>query len=647
MMASFIMQSDLIEELLYLSDAQIRRHTCKILGILAAFDDSTPWCLETCTRLVALLSDEDREVHESAFQAFVRISESPDGVQAVLDTRIWEFFPERQNSSNSTIYQLAHHILENLIAHEVASLKTEGSRSFYFLFVFSKPCALRCLDSDTDRRRGAIYALSQMSYWSEGAEAAAETGVLEYLANLLNSAHAETRRWTCETLGNMAFHGSMSSVQMGVELCTQIISLLSDDDKHVRDCAILTLSKINRSPKGMGAVAWHPAILKHLTVHLTSPEARIRRFTCSILGDLAVYQSASLAILSFEPCTRVMGLLRDSDSEVRRSAVYALSKLNRWRGVTRAVEAEAVKRIPALLEYSNPDIQSLTCEFLGNLAIHKSSAVAALRTDLCTQTVSLLSGSSGVREQALYAIATLSYSCEGAQVVQRTRIWEYFLELLHSSDPRIRGFTCRILGNLAIYESASLTLMKPYVAGMVSLLRDGAVEVQRCAMYALSKMTYWPHAAQAVTKVMALEYVLDLLRSSDAQTRRWACETLGNLVSNHLTSPAQLGAKPCAQMVALLSDKNKHVRHGAILALSKISRSRKGAHTVGATKILKYCPKLLHYQNSRSLICETLENLAFYKTLPNLGEVLRRRLTLLLSEGNSDIRESAMFALLS
>lgn len=71
-------------------------------------------------------------------------------------------------------------------------------------------------------------------------------------------------------------------------------------------------------------------------------------------------------------------------------------------------------------------------------------------------------------------------------------------------------------------------------------------------MYALSKMTYWPDTAQVATEAMVLKYVLDLLRSSDAQTRRWACEGLGNFVSNRWTSPAQLGAKPCAQIVALL-----------------------------------------------------------------------------------------------
>lgn len=140
------------------------------------------------------------------------------------------------------------------------------------------------------------------------------------------------------------------------------------------------------------------------------------------------------------------------------------------------MEAKAVQHIPTLLESSNTDVQIWTCEILGNLAIHKSPSVTALGSELCARTVSLLKycrsdGASGVREQALYAIAALSRSCEGAQVVERTRIWEYFPELLSSPDPRICGFTCRILGNLAAYDSTSLSLMKPYVAGMVSLLR--------------------------------------------------------------------------------------------------------------------------------------------------------------------------------
>ncbi|KAJ7611548.1 armadillo-type protein [Mycena polygramma] len=600
------------------------------------------------TSIADVQSDENTEVRECAFLAFLKISKSRQGLHAVERTKIWDHFPEHLSSLSSVIHQITWNILTNLAVHAVDSLAVEGSRFGFSLFALPGSICLTMLfisESDSGTRRRAIQTLSQLSYWPEGAEAAAQAGVLEYFPDLLNSSDVEVRGWTCGFLGNLAFHGSISAVELGIELCTQAISILSDEDSHVRDCAILALSKLHRCPGGMGEVAWHPAILKHFVVHLDSSDARIRRFTCSMLGDLAVFQSAALAMFDFEPCIRLAGMLKDTDDDVQHWAVYALSKLSRWPGAARAIEAEALHHIPALLESSDTDIQTWTCEIVANLAIHTNMPLE----EICVRTVSLLrNGGSGVREHALYAIAKFSRSCEGAEMVGGTNIWEFFSELLDSFDPRICQFTCSILGNLAIHDPDSLALLgsPSYVTQAASLLRDEEVEVQRYALYALAKISCCPDAASWVAAdALTLESLLVLLSSFDPYTRRWTCETLAHLALHGCITPIELGSKACAQIAVLLSDENKHVRRGAILALSKISRSRDGAEVVGATKILKYATKLLDSNHTRVLACETLGNLACYQALPQLGRVLRKQLTALLSDEDVDIRESAMFAL--
>ncbi|KAJ6505776.1 armadillo-type protein [Mycena vitilis] len=497
----------------------------------------------------------------------------------------------------------------------------------------------------------ASYQRHAASYhWLEGGEAAAEAGVLEYLPELLNSSDLKTRGLACEVLGNLAFHGLTSAVELGVELYSTSISLsLSDENSHVRDCARLALSELHRWPGEMGKVAWHPAILKHFIVHLDSSDARVRRFTCDVLGDLAVFQSAALAIFDFEPCIRITDMLQDMDTDVRVAAVYALSKLARWPGAARAIETKAVRHMPEILESSETAIQTWACEMVANLASHTDIPLG----DICARTVSLLRRrGSGVRQHALHAVVKLSASCEGATAgkVRRIQVW------MRSGQPQDHagGMLCdtsqSILGNLAIHDPGSLALLgsSSYVTQAVSLLWEEEVEVQRYAVYALAKMSCCPDAASwAATDAWTSESILVLSGSFDPDTRKWTCETLGNLALQGGTTPFELGSRACAQITALLSDGSKDVRRGAILALSKISRFYDGAQLVGTTKLLVYATKLLDSHHTRVLTCETLGNLACYKALPQLGSVLCRRLAALLSDEDVEIRESAMFALSS
>jgi uroporphyrinogen-III decarboxylase len=52
---AFMVQGNLIENLLASSDARIRRDTCTVMGTLASSSESTPWYLDVCAQIVSLL----------------------------------------------------------------------------------------------------------------------------------------------------------------------------------------------------------------------------------------------------------------------------------------------------------------------------------------------------------------------------------------------------------------------------------------------------------------------------------------------------------------------------------------------------------------------------------------------------------------
>ena len=78
-------------------------------------------------------------------------------------------------------------------------------------------------DRDVEARRSAVYALSKMTYWREAAQVV-NARVVKRAPDLLDSPDADTQRFTCEILGNLAVRASTSLLD--VELCARIVSLM-------------------------------------------------------------------------------------------------------------------------------------------------------------------------------------------------------------------------------------------------------------------------------------------------------------------------------------------------------------------------------------------------------------------------------------
>jgi hypothetical protein len=71
-----------------------------------------------------------------------------------------------------------------------------------------------------------MYALSQIVFWPDGAQAALEAKTLDYVTELLQSPQSEVRQRTCWTVGNFARHESTAMAVLGLKNCPQLVGLL-------------------------------------------------------------------------------------------------------------------------------------------------------------------------------------------------------------------------------------------------------------------------------------------------------------------------------------------------------------------------------------------------------------------------------------
>ncbi|KAF8202692.1 armadillo-type protein [Mycena galopus ATCC 62051] len=253
----------------------------------------------------------------------------------------------------------------------------------------------------------------------------------------------------------------------------------------------------------------------------------------------------------------------------------------------------------------------------------------------------------GVRESALYALAKFSHSREGAETVRHSDIWKCFPLLLDSLYSQSHRFTCQILGNLAAHGPACAVLLTLTSYARISvLLRDSNDQVQRCAAYALSKLTRWPQGAQAAADARVLEYVLEPLQSQDAEVLKWTCQIIGNVLSLKYTSAGELSTELCALITVLLRHEDKDVCKSVLALLPTLTQRAQGAQVAGDVKILEYVSEALLSPDAEVLkwTCEMLGNLVLLKctSVAELSTELVARITVLLGRKLDDVCQSAL-----
>ncbi|KAJ7142059.1 armadillo-type protein [Mycena crocata] len=452
--------------------------------------------------------------------ALSQIANSADGASAVVGARALDFVAELFESPNLKVRRYACSMLSNLASEESSREAVLGS-------VAGLVGTIR--DAVTD---------------------AVDAGAFDSLLLLFESANEEVRRCACALLGRFAVHRFTAGASLNTAQCVRVVAFLRDTDTLVVEGAIYALSQIANSSDGAGAVV-AAAALDYLPALFQSPNTQVWRYTSWMLGNLANDKSAREAVLA--STSRLVSPLSDN--------------------VVNLVDARALDSIFVLLESPNKEVRRTSCSLLGRLAVHQSTAGAALTT---RGVVTLLQ---------IYALSQIANNSDGANAVVGARALDFVVALF---DTRAQADASSKLSNLADDESTREEVVP--CQQLATLLRDHDLVVVQNAIYSLSHIVRSPDGAQTVVDAKVLDFAPELLESSHKLVQLYTCRMLGRLATHSSTLDAVLCAKPCARLAALLC--HNIVGEGAIYALSHISADLNGAKAVIDAGALNFVHKL-------------------------------------------------------
>ncbi|KAJ7850060.1 armadillo-type protein [Mycena olivaceomarginata] len=254
------------------------------------------------------------DVIREATYALSRIALRVDGAKGVVDTKVLDYVLRLLESPNPGARRWACYLAANLASHEFTALAIlKLNPSVQLVSLLGDEDSLVC---------PAMCALSQITRWEDGAKAAVDAKVLDYVLPLLESPNQETQRWTCVLTGHLACHGSTAPAILKLNISVLLVSLLGDEDSQ----AAYTLTQITQWEDGAKAVV-DAKTLDHVLPLLESPNQEIRRWTCTLTGDLARHGSTAPAILKLNISVLLVSLLGDEDSVFIEAAMYALTQI--------------------------------------------------------------------------------------------------------------------------------------------------------------------------------------------------------------------------------------------------------------------------------------------------------------------------------
>ncbi|KAF7360360.1 hypothetical protein MVEN_00765700 [Mycena venus] len=479
----------------------------------------------------------------------------------------------------------------------------------------------------------------------DDARAVVDSPVFDFIAQTLWSPDPGARTASCILLGNLATHESTTQAIVELKPCQRLVSLVGEADFELSRSATYALFRIAQRLEGVQAII-ELSVLERVLGLLESPHGVVRKSTCDLIKNLACYECAVPAILESKACARLGSLLRD---QVSLSATSALSSIAQRLEGAPAIVAKMLDHFLELLESPSSDAKRWTCILLGKLVRHESIMLAILESKACVRLASLLHDQE-VFWSAANTLSSIAESPDGAEAIVEAKVLDDVLELLQSSTPKIRIWTCDLIGRLARHDSASTvrTIFESKAcARLVSLSSDKDSEVYWSIRDALSSIVQRLEGASCID-AQVLNHVLDLLESPSIEIRRWACFLLGRVVGRESTVPAiLLETKSCMRLASLLDD--QEVFSSATSALSSIAERPNGAQAVVEAKVLDYVLESLESSSlrARRWTCNFVAKLASHEsTVPViLGSTVFARLASFLHD--QDVFWSAANALAS
>ncbi|KAF8196753.1 armadillo-type protein [Mycena galopus ATCC 62051] len=578
---------DYISTLLRSPSSGVRDSACELVGRLACHQSTGSAILELnpCTQLVSLLRDTDSQW---AIKALCQIARWADGLDAIVQAKATDYVLVLLESPNSEVRECTCELIGMLAGCESsAPAILEVEPQLHIVSVLN--------DEDPKVVRSAMYALSQISRWSDDARATVYVKGADHILTLIESPSSKVREWTCELIGMLAGCESTAAAVLELKPYGLLVTLLSDKNVNIVRAAAFALAQIAQWPDGAKAMVDAEA-LDRIPILLESPHPYTPGWACAIVAGFATHESTVLDILELDPCARLVSLLYSEDSAVTHAATFALSQIAQWaNGAETVVDAKATDRISLLLDSPSSEVREWTCSLIGGLASHESTAPAILELQPCTRMVSLLEDpNSKVIMAATFAFSQIVRWLQGAQGIMDADVLDHVSALLKSPNPHTRQWACELVGRLASHDSTV-----PAVPGLetcvqlVSLLRDDDVLVIEWATYALCSIVMWPHGAQAIVDPKFIGHILILLRSSSPIVRRQTCRVVRWLAKHESSVRALLRIDVCAPLVSFLLDEDPKVIRRAIFALSEIARWPDGAKDMVDVKVLDHLPALV------------------------------------------------------
>ncbi|KAF8192725.1 armadillo-type protein [Mycena galopus ATCC 62051] len=430
------------------------RQTCALVGRLASHDSVAPATVNFIVQIVSLLGNKDSAVIAEAGCTLSRIAQSEDGAQAIANVKdidisvllksrntetvqqTWNLVKRlaSHNSVMPAILKLVMSLLSNkdhvvvalagAILFEIAQVE-DAAQAIVNAKATDISVLLKSLNPETlqqtcnlvkrlashnsvmpailkfvvqimsllSNTNSAIISragdtLFQIARSEDGAQAIVNANAKDYILVLLNSPSTKVWESTCRLVGILSSYESTAPAILDIESCTQIVSLLHNKNPWAIQCAVYALSKIAQSEDGARAIV-NAKATRYIPILLESPHPYSQRRTCDLVGRLARHDCVSPEILKL--IVQIVFLLRNKNDLVIGWALCALSKIAQSEGGSQAiVDAKATDYILPLLESPNLKVRQLTCELVGGLAIHESTALAISELRPYVQLASLL-----------------------------------------------------------------------------------------------------------------------------------------------------------------------------------------------------------------------------------------------------------------
>ncbi|KAJ6614751.1 armadillo-type protein [Mycena sp. CBHHK59/15] len=433
---------------------------------------------------------------------------------------------------------------------------------------------LESKDISSSTKTEILSTLNLTSRSMPGAQGMVNANLPPTLVHLLLSPDHKVLQFTCRLLGDIApILGDKSVVNMnGFQ---SLVLLLRHPTSEVHGEAAYALAKISRKSDIGACASVYSSALPALVTLLQSPDREVVRWTCRVLGNMALEGSLIQQIIDADPSVPLVSLLSRGDIGLQAATLYALHNIasSSESGARAVVYANVLPPFASLLESVDKDSLTSACMLIGSIASHKNLLPSLLSVEVCAPLVSLLRNPAiTVQRAAGHALSQISCRSEGVEDVVVAGTLLVVPELLQSSDSELLEIACHIIGHIARIPSQSHAVVHvdPWPQ-LVTLLSHPDVTVQLAALRPLLSMSRTESGARSVADSNTVPAILELLRSTNVQILQNSCKTLSNLARRRLLSLDIVAGEDSLPLSGLLRHPDSRVHVAALSLLFHLS----------------------------------------------------------------------------